>query len=312
MANLPSVAIIDIGSNSIKVLVAQRAPDRSITTLFTRTIDARISAGISQVAPRLGEDGMTRGLEAIRALLADITRFAPAHPVLVGTSAVRDAGNSAEFRTRVRAATGLEIRILSGDEEANLIGRGLVCDPALQLLRDFCVFDLGGGSLECLAFRDRQIQQAASLPLGCVRLTEKFLPNAEAPFPREAAAAIAAHCRTALAAAGFDFSLPAGAATIGTGGTVATVRAILTARAGNTFEQSDSFVTVAALRDLLDELGRLTLAERKKIPGLPPPRADVFPTALATLIAVAEAGGFIGFRNSLYNLRYGLAAEALA
>ncbi len=311
MDNPPSVAVIDIGSNSIKVLVAARAADGGISTLKTRTLDARISAGISKTDPRLGEDGMRRGLEAITTLLADAASYSPGRSVLVATSAVRDAQNGAEFRQRVQTATGHEIRILSGDEEANLIGRGLTCDPALRSLRNFYVFDLGGGSLECLAFHERQIQQAASLQLGCVRLTEKFVRDPGAPFAAEAEGAIAAHSRATLAAAGFTFSLPPGAATVGTGGTISTVRAILAARAGQTFEQSDSHVTVAALRSLLAELGRLSLDERKKTPGLPPPRADVFPTALATLVAVAESGGFDAYRHSLFNLRFGLAAELL-
>ncbi len=68
------------------------------------------------------------------------------------------SGQRPGIRERVRAATGHNIRILTGDEEANLIGRGLTCDPALTTLRDFYVFDLGGGSLECLAPRDRQVQ----------------------------------------------------------------------------------------------------------------------------------------------------------
>ena len=312
MANPPPVAVIDIGSNSIKVLIAARAPDGSVATLKTRTIDARISAGISKSDPRLSEEGMTRGLDAIRALLADAAPFSPSRIVLVATSAVRDAKNGGEFRERVRAATAQEIRILSGDEEANLIGRGLTCDPALKALTNFYVFDLGGGSLECLAFRDRKIQQAVSLQLGCVRLTEKFVRDTKAPLTTEAATAIASHSRTVLTGAGFSFSLPTDAVAVGTGGTVSTVRAILAARAGRTFEESDALVTVAALRGLFSDLGSLPLAARKNIPGLPPPRADVFPTALATLIAVAEAGNLSAFRNSLYNLRYGLAAEALA
>ena len=108
---------------------------------------------------------MARGVDAIRSLLKDAADFSPARAVLVATSAVRDAGNGAEFRRRVHAATGLTIRTLTGDEEANLIGRGLTCDPELAGLRDFSVFDLGGGSLECLAFRDRKIQQVVSLQL---------------------------------------------------------------------------------------------------------------------------------------------------
>lgn len=312
VVNTPSVAVIDIGSNSIKILVATRAADSSVQALKYRTIDARISAGISQSTPRLGEEGMARGVAAVSALLEDVQPFRPRKTILVATSAVRDAQNGAEFRERVRAATGHDIRILSGEEEANLIGRGLICDPALTALRDFYVFDLGGGSLECLAFRDRLIQQVASLSLGCVRLTEKFVTDPSAAFTVEAQDAIMRYTRDAIARGGFSFSLPGTAIAVGTGGTLTTVRTILAARVGKTLEQTNPLITVAALHEILAWLGALPLAERKQIAGLPPGRADVFPTALATVIALADVGGFSAFRNSLYNLRYGLAAEALA
>jgi exopolyphosphatase/guanosine-5'-triphosphate,3'-diphosphate pyrophosphatase len=306
-----AAAIIDIGSNSIKILVARRSPDGHITALLHRTIDARISAGISRAAPRLSEDGMSRGAEAVHTLLADAAPFAPAHFVLVATSAVRDAHNGADFIARVRALTGHTIRILTGDREANLIGRGLTCDPALTTLRDFYVFDLGGGSLECLAFRDRQIAQAVSLQLGCVRLTEKFVADPAAPFAEPAASEIPRHTRAIVAASGFSFSLPARAVALGTGGTVTTVRAILAARDGTTLDQIGTLVTLPQLRNLLAELGSLSLSDRQQISGLPPARADVFPTALATIITLAELGGFDAFHHSLYNLRYGLAEETL-
>lgn len=312
VVTMPSVAVIDIGSNSIKVLVAARAPDGGIQTLKYRTLDARISAGISHAQPRLSEDGMTRGLAAIRTLLGDTAPFTPDVTILVATSAVRDAANGPEFRERVRAATGLTIRILSGDEEANLIGRGLTCDPALANLRDFYVFDLGGGSLECLAFRDREVQQAASLQLGCVRLTEKLVPDPAAPFTAELSQRIAAHCDDAFTRAGFAFNLPPGSTAVGTGGTVTTVRAILASQRGIPLEATPPDVVASALRTQLREIGALPLAARQLVPGLPPARADVFPTALATLIAVADRGRFTSFRHSLFNLRYGLAAEALA
>ena len=306
-----SVAVLDIGSNSIKVLVAARGPDGGLAVLKVRTIDARISAGISQANPRLSEEGMTRGLDAIGALLADVASFSPKQIALVATSAVRDARNGAEFRGRVSAATGLDIRILTGDEEANFIGRGLTCDPAVAGLRDFYVFDLGGGSLECLAFRERHVEQAASLQLGCVRLTEKFVADVRQPFTTDAERKIAAHTHEVFSKSSFRFSLPANAVVVGTGGTLATVRAVRGARVAQAFEQTEPLITVAQLREQLAWLGALPLTERKHIPGLPPPRADVFPTALATLIAVAELGGFDAYRNSLYNLRYGLAAEQL-
>jgi exopolyphosphatase/guanosine-5'-triphosphate,3'-diphosphate pyrophosphatase len=309
--NAPAVAVIDIGSNSIKVLVATRAPDGGVTALKTRTIDARISAGISQSDPRLSNEGMARGLDAITTLLAEAAPFSPTRVVLVATSAVRDARNGPDFRARVRAATGHDIRILTGEEEANLIGRGLTNDPALRDLCDFYVFDLGGGSLECLAFRNRRVEQAVSLQLGCVRLTEKFVADPSQPLTPARAATIAAHTREILAASGFRFALPPSATAVGTGGTVSTLRAIAAARAGVTFDQTDSLVPVAQIAKLASNLSALPLTERKRVPGLPAPRADVFPTALTTLLAVAEAGRITAFRNSLYNLRYGLAADLL-
>jgi len=307
-----TVAVIDIGSNSIKVLVAARAADGTMLTLHQRTLDARISAGISHQQPRLADEGIARGLEAIRALLADAQSFAPSATILVATSAVRDAENGGEFRAQVHRITGHEIRILSGDDEANLIGRGLTCDPALRELRDFYVFDLGGGSLECLAFRARRAVQAASLPLGCVRLTEQFVADPNAPLPVESVERIAAHVRAQLAGGTFAFSLPAAAATVGTGGTLATARAILGARAGLAFEATPPILSVEQLRELLAWVGAMSLAQRRDVRRLPFARADVFPAALATFVALAAAGGFRELHHSLFNLRYGLAAEALA
>ncbi|MGC4071735.1 MAG: phosphatase [Nibricoccus sp.] len=313
VGNALYAAILDIGSNSIKILIARRDATTGLPVAEKfKTLDVRISAGISKQNPRLTEEAMTRGLAAIQELLADAAPFNPARTILVATSAVRDAANGPEFRQRVLTATGHAIRILTGDEEASLIGRGLTADPALAHLRDFYVFDLGGGSLECLAFRDRRIAQALSLQLGCVRLTEHFVTDPSRPLTTETLARIAAHTRDTFAQSGFRFDLPASAAAIGTGGTITTARAILGLRAGKQLADTDTFLSTEDVRDLLAFTAREPLETRRQIPGLPPARADVFPTALATILAIAEAGRFSGFHNSLYNLRWGLAAEALA
>lgn len=308
---MSNVAVIDIGSNSIKVLVARREPDGPLVSLEGRTLDARISAGISQQSPRLAEEGMERGLAAIRELLALAATHNPAQVRLVATSAVRDAANGADFCARVLAATGHPVTILSGDEEANAIGRGLVSDPALADLRDFHVFDLGGGSLECLTFRDRRVAQAVSLRLGCVRLTERFVADPAAPLPPSASAAVTLHVRSALEAGGVRFDLP-GAGAVFAGGTASTIRAIAGAAVGRAAEDMPALIAVADARALFERLAALPLTERRQIPGLPPARADVFPTALATMLAVAEAGGFPAFRHSFRNLRWGIAADLLA
>jgi exopolyphosphatase/guanosine-5'-triphosphate,3'-diphosphate pyrophosphatase len=306
----PTVAVIDIGSNSIKVLVAAKSSSGLVEGLESRTIDARISAGISQTEPRLSADGMSRGVAAVQELLATAAPYAPVAIKLVATSAVRDVRNGDDFRAQVRAATGHDIRILSGDEEANLIGRGLTSDEALAGLQDFYVFDLGGGSLECLLFRERRIQQARSFQLGCVRLTEKFIKDPAAALQSEECNALARHVRDTLKSSGFRFPVVAPAAVFA-GGSMSTVRAIKGARHGLRLEETPAIVGTETLAELLNELAPMTLAERKTIAGLPAARADVFPAALVTMLTVADFAHIDRFHHSLHNLRWGLAAEAL-
>ncbi|MFA5058125.1 MAG: phosphatase [Opitutaceae bacterium] len=305
------VAVIDLGSNSIKSLVATREATGEIKALQTGTLDVRISAGIGRAQPRLTEEGMQGGLAAVRQLLERMAPLAPQRIALVATSAVRDAANGAEFCARIHAATGHELRILTGTEEAELIGRGLLADPALASLQDFAIFDLGGGSLECLGFRARRLEQAVSLPLGCVRLTERCVSDSAAPFSDTSRRQVLEICREGLVKSGFRFG-PAGTTAVFAGGSITTTRAIFAERLARPLAESSPLITAAALRGLLDDIARLPLAERRKIPGLPAARADVFPTALATMLAVAEIGGITAFHHSFYNLRYGLAAELLA
>lgn len=306
----PTVAVIDIGSNSIKSLVATRNADGRPVALHSQTIEARISAGISREHPVLSDEGMQRGLAAVEELLATARPFLPAQTVLVATSAVRDAANGAEFRARVLAATGHAIRILSGDEEANYIGRGLTTDPALTGWRDFYVFDLGGGSLECLSFKNHAIVQGLSLPLGCVRLTERFVADATAPVSAEAITAIQTHSRRLLDASGFRFDVP-GSAAVFTGGSMTTTRALFGAEVGLPLQTASPEIPVSRIQALLTRVAALPLVERRQIPGMPGSRADVFPAALATVLTIAEAGRITRFHHSLYNLRWGLAATLL-
>ncbi len=306
---MPPVAVIDIGSNTIKLLVAARDEAGRVQALATRTIEARISAGIGRDHPYLAEAGIANGVAAIRELVTLAQHHAPTRIELVATSAVRDASNGAEFVARVLDATGQRIRVLNGDEEADFIGRGLTTDPELAHLRDFHVFDLGGGSLECLAFHDRKIHQAFSARLGCVRLTEQFITNPAAPLLPAEETALAAHVRTVLTDRGF--APQPGATAVFAGGSMTTVRALLGASQGRPIGDTPQTIPVTTLEGFLAELRPLDLAARRVFPGLPASRADVFPAALVTMIAVAKLGGFTGYQHSFYNLRWGLAAVLL-
>jgi len=306
------VAVVDVGSNSIKLLVASRAPGGRLTEVGSRMLDVRISRGIGSDRPRLGREAMEQGIAAIADLVSEARNLGADAIIAVATSAVREASNGPEFLDRARAAASVDVRVLTGLEEAGLIGRGLATDPALEGLRDFHVYDLGGGSLECLSFRGRAVEAVASLPLGCVRLTERFVAQPSAPFAEADARAIGRHVTEALLHSGFALPVPPGAAVVGTGGTLTTVRAMVAAGRSVPFDQASPLIGVPLLRELLAKLGRLDLARRREVPGLAPARADVFPAALATLLALADLGAIQAFHHSLRNLRWGLAAEHLA
>jgi len=313
-ANAMRVAVIDIGSNTIKLLVAARSPAGGIETVHYAVEEARIGRGLGGVRPTLGTDSMERGAAAVARLLALARTFSPGATVLVATSAVRDAANGREFAARLLRETGLAVRILAGKEEADYIGRGLAADPALAGAQDFYLFDLGGGSLECLEFRARRAAQSASAPLGCVRLTERFVANPAEPFTADNRAAIADAVQREFAGAGnplFRFALAAPAAAVATGGTVTTVRAMLVAQAGRPLAESDTSVGVTELEQLFARIAPLPLDARRAVPGLPAARADVFPSALATILEVARLAHVERFTHSFYNLRYGIADELL-
>lgn len=304
------VAVIDIGSNSIKVLVARRSADGQLEALKLQTEDARISAGISSTSPLLSPEGRSRGLDAIKTLLTTAAPFQPTQTILVATSAVRDAVNGGEFCLQIKEATGHEIRVLSGEEEANLIGRGLCCDPALNDLSNFYVFDLGGGSLECLAFQERQIRKAVSFPLGCVRLTESFIHDPSWSIAETCLDRIADHVSQSLKESSLRFDLPKAVAVFA-GGSMTTVRALIGARQGIPFNHTPPVVETDTIERLLSEIAPLEIEGRKAYPGMPASRADVFPAALATMLAVARVAGVSRFTHSTYNLRWGLAARLL-
>jgi exopolyphosphatase/guanosine-5'-triphosphate,3'-diphosphate pyrophosphatase len=141
---------------------------------------------------------------------------------------------------------------------------------------------------------------------------EQFIADANKPLGRTARYRIMQHVHDDLVRGTFRFDLPKGSVAVGTGGTMSTVRAILGARDNKPIEETESFIPLTQIRLLLTRLARMPLEERQKVPGLPAGRADIFPTALAILIVLADVGAFEGFRHSFYNLRYGLAAEAFA
>jgi len=306
------VAVVDVGSNSIKLLVARQgeAPG-SVETIFVETIETRISAGISRTIPSLSETAIRAGAASIAELVRMAREYEPETIRIVATSAVRDAVNGDEFIESVRNATGLTIRILSGGEEASLIGRGLSVDPQVAGVRDFFQVDIGGGSLELIRFRHRGIERALSLQLGAVRMTERFVRDRESAIDEATVQELSAHVRGEIERSGFDFE-PTDEPLIATGGAFSVTRAVLAAEREKPIEAYSALLGREEFSRLRKLLCALPLHERMAVPHLPAARADVMPAALITIEALLDRARRDAVTHSFYNLRYGVAAECLA
>jgi len=302
------VAVIDVGSNSIKALVAEAAsPLPLLKVCFERTLEVRISKGIAGNPPRLSEAGISAGCAAVDLLARACREHGPLMATrLVATSAVRSAVNGHLFPEAVRKATGLEVSILTGGEEADAIGAGVLTDPRIgNSMTDFSVFDLGGGSLELIRFGSNGVLQRTSLPLGAVRLTEALVGDPARPLPPEIRNRISAHVRDAVGESGVHPGQPL----VGCSGGLAALRGIL--EADGRRDAENGLLKRASIARVMENICRLTIAERKRVPGMPPERADIFPAALVTILTLMDMAAADSLLHSYHNLRYGLALRLL-
>jgi exopolyphosphatase / guanosine-5'-triphosphate,3'-diphosphate pyrophosphatase len=305
--NSQVASVIDIGSNTIKFLVAQGP---ALKVLDETTDDTRIGVGMGMSEKIvLCEAAMNAALECVLRLRKRAGGFNPTREAIVATSAVRDAANGAVFVEKVRAATGITLQILTGEEEAQYVGEGVAMDPNIDSRKPFYLMDLGGGSLELLEFGGGIVRQKVSLPLGAVRLKEKLVKNPSAPMSKGEISEVSEYVTETVDASGFSFQNPG--AMVGTGGGLTHARFIIGAGKGLKPHESGAIVTIQEMRALMRKIAAMDFAERCALPKLPPARADIMPVAmivLTTIMDLATAGSVV---HSFYNLRYGLAAEML-
>jgi exopolyphosphatase/guanosine-5'-triphosphate,3'-diphosphate pyrophosphatase len=305
----PRVAVIDIGSNSIKSLVAVRdVGPFGVRTVHEKTLEVRISQGIGGNPPMLQAARIEAGVEAVRELWRDCQAAGPlaAHQI-VATSAVRSAGNGHLFTEGVRAITGISPQVLSGAEEADAIALGVRTDPLIEdHLNDFTVFDLGGGSLELIRFEHHGVTDRTSLPLGAVRMTEQFFSDPSRPIPDREQATLARIIQESIQASGVNVVAPL----VGCSGGLAALRHIVAARADSGSNRPGTF-SRALVEALSVELSTMNLAERMAVEGMPARRADIFPAAMIVFRVLLELAGADSIQHSLHNLRYGLALTLL-
>ena len=299
------IAAIDIGSNSVRQIVADVSPAGQIRVVDEMKAMPRLGEGLERTGA-LAEESLDAAVEAVTRMVTLARQLAAERIEVVATSAVRDATNGPVFTQRVHASTGCTVRILSGEEEALLCFRSALAHFELGAGRTV-VMDIGGGSLELVLAKDGLIERVASLPFGAVRMTERFLAPEVRPRRVEA---LRAHVREGLRKA-----VPVkdwrGAQVIGSGGTFTNLAGIVLARQRLEVRSTHGTrVSRVELEHVLEWLQRLTTAERQVVPGLNPARADIIVAGLATAAEVLARFDPQELVASGYGIREGLLLEA--
>jgi len=282
------LAAIDIGSNSIRLVVAEVDADGGYRVLDEERDMARLGKGLAK-SGRLQEGPVKAALVAL-AKMKDIARGFKARIRAVATSAVRDSANGKSFRTLVRDSLGLRIEIVSAEEEGLLAFRSAARHFDLGG-HSAAVVDIGGGSMEVVFSRGQIVERVASLPLGAVRLTEE-LPLSSPPRNKEwkrLRRLIDRAIKKGVGRPPFAIQLM-----VGSGGTFNAIAQILKAE----HEGSDGPGSVQGYRfsrddmgKVLDRLRELSLSERRRVPGLNPKRADIILAGVAVLSRLTKRLG---------------------
>ena len=303
---MPTFAAVDIGSNSVRLKISRLVAHHLVEIHEDREVT------------RLGESVFRTGLlspEAIALTVKVLRRFhraaqrAGADAVrVVATSALRDARNSQAFLEWVRSATGWRAEIISGLEEARLIHLGLTSSLRVNS-SPVLMIDLGGGSCELTVSTQGHIRETVSLPLGAVRLTNDFLHH-DPPRKHELRQLRGFIGREAgrFAKRITDARLKIVIATSGTAEALAAVRqAMYRTKSGRPMT-----VSRLQMRRIAKMLARLSLEDRRKVPGIGVRRAEIVIAGAAVYSELLDRYRLAGFRFSPLGLRDGLLAQMAA
>ncbi len=307
-------AAIDIGSNSIHMIVV--APEDGGGYRILRRENEMVQLGRSALGRGALSDAATeRGLEALLKMTTLARLKGVDRAVAVATSAVREAANGREFLSRVKALTGLDVTLLSGEEEGRLIHRAV--REVVDLSQGTgLILDVGGGSTEWIVTRDGELSAVVSLPLGSLRCAGRL--RGDPPEPEELAA-----LRERVAAVVSDLPAPArlgdGGAdrVICTSGTAVTIAALAEQLPGRPAAPEPAAATLRAVRrrELRDVIERLAALKRKRIADLSPvggpERAESILAGAVVLDELLRAAGADRFEVCDRALRDGLVLEAL-
>jgi exopolyphosphatase/guanosine-5'-triphosphate,3'-diphosphate pyrophosphatase len=306
------LAGIDIGTNSLRLLIAATGPGS-----FREIISDRRITRLGQDLDRRGvlsPEAEERSLHALVDFQNSIRQHGVSHTSAIGTSALRKAANSSAFIDHVRKRTGIVVRIITGEEEARLTLLGVEQSLAVpdekhsNAPASALVIDIGGGSTEIIITHRDKNPVIASLPLGAVYLTDQFLLH-DPPTVEELNSlrrAVQSQLDRYLGA----IRPPSNSIFVGTAGTITTLAAIDQGLVQYDPEKiNGSVLTREFVDNIVLKLSTLTLKERKTIRGLEPGREDIILAGAVVAQEIMHRFGFPSIRVSDWGLREGIVID---
>jgi exopolyphosphatase / guanosine-5'-triphosphate,3'-diphosphate pyrophosphatase len=308
-------AVIDIGTNTLLLLVVaerseteagDRAP-RGVADRLRRVVDlcrfGRLGKGLD-ASGRLDPAAIARSLDICREYRAGLDQHAIAAPAIVGTQALREAANAADFVAPAEQILGAPIEIIGGEREAQLAFTAVAHTFPELAGKPYLVVDVGGGSTELITTDGRAVVSAVSVPIGAVRLTERHLKDD--PPTAAQATALDADIDAQLA----PLALPTGVPVIGTAGTATTMAAVALGLTAYDPDRVTGFrMTPAEVAELRDALLAEPTAARRARPGMEPQRADVIAAGVAIYARVVRRVAAPALITCDRGIRWGIAYE---
>ncbi|MDF8369124.1 Ppx/GppA phosphatase family protein [Weissella paramesenteroides] len=301
------LAVIDLGSNSTRMVVEELQEDGNFVELRRRKLDTRLAEGMDDNDGELTDAAMTRVVDALLEFQQDYMMFDDVTVVGIATAAVREAENQAEFLDKVFRAVGVEIRVLTGDQEAyyDYLGAASALD-----ISDAWLLDTGGASVELVGIEERMATNMMSLPFGAVNLSEKFKLNVDGVVSPDAIAKATKYVNDQY------FQLPWLDDTV-------TLPVILLGGANRSLARLDRVqhglaadsdfhgyeMTTAAVLTTYEKLVKMTRAEREALLGLEANRADIMISGLLPLVELIKRTGSNKVIFSSSGVREGLLQE---
>jgi exopolyphosphatase/guanosine-5'-triphosphate,3'-diphosphate pyrophosphatase len=294
-------AAIDVGTNSVLLTVAEIKPSGKLSALCQAQKITRLGKD-THTTKRLLPERIRKTVQTVKNFQRIAQKLEAEKLWLVGTSALREARNRADFVKRLKSETGLKIEIISGKKEAELGLLGALSDLRLSKLK-FTLIDIGGGSTEITLSVNSKILSSTSLNFGAVRLTEQFFPKNAVSQPG---------LQTLLAFLSYNWQRFkrwkfANSDLVGTGGTVTTLAALdLNLKKYQSKKVHGHLLKLTTLERFLQKLSRLNLSQRKKYLKIDPGRADIIVAGAAILLSFMHHFGFEKITISDKGLRWGL------